>query len=105
VTDHEPYTYVTTIIQDGVARLGIDFHTSDVLVQALRARDIRPFLHLSTPEAQVTFTTTGGGPVTEQDVTLAREIFNAAVLYLADCERLRAEQPADSSDTADGVAA
>ncbi|WP_405142807.1 hypothetical protein OG589_35995 [Sphaerisporangium sp. NBC_01403] len=53
----------------------------------------------------MTFTTTGGGPVTEQDVTLARAIFNAAALYLADCERLRAEQSADSSDQAGDVAA
>jgi hypothetical protein len=105
MSEREPYTYVTTIIQDGVARLGIDFHTPDVLVQALRARSVRPFLHLSTAEAQVTFTTTGGGPVTEKDLTLAREIFNAAALYLADCERMRAEQPTDSPDKAGDIAA
>ena len=36
--------------------------------------------------------TTGGGPVTEQDVTLARQLADAAARYLADCERLHTEQ-------------
>ncbi|MBE3012292.1 hypothetical protein IL992_24315 [Microbispora sp. NEAU-D428] len=39
----------------------------------------------------MTVSTTGAGPVSAEDLDIAREIFNAAARYLADCERLHAE--------------
>ena len=66
----------------------------------------RPFLHLSSPEAQVVISTTGGGPVTDQDVTLARQIADAATRYLADCERIHAERsPPPGPESEQGKAA
>ncbi|MEV0419993.1 hypothetical protein [Streptosporangium canum] len=90
----KPYTYVTAVLRGGVIRLDVAFSTSEVGVLAAVTDNKRPFLDLATPEAQVSVSTTGGGPVTEQDVSLARDIFNAAARYLTDCERLHAEQAA-----------
>ncbi|GAA4182290.1 hypothetical protein GCM10022252_07990 [Streptosporangium oxazolinicum] len=93
MSEHKPYTYVTASIHEGVTRFNVSFYTSDMSAKALGGDGGRPFLTLSSAEAQMTVTTTGGGPVTEQDVTLAREIFTASARYLASCERLHAEQP------------
>ncbi|MER5621090.1 hypothetical protein ABT061_08610 [Streptosporangium sp. NPDC002544] len=100
MSEHKPYTYVTASIREGVTRLDVSFCTSDVSAKAFGGDGERPFLTLSSAEAQMTVTTTGGGPVTERDVTLAREIFAASARYLADCERLRAEQPTASTNQA-----
>ncbi|SFL19812.1 hypothetical protein SAMN05216275_1698 [Streptosporangium canum] len=101
---YKPYTYVTAVLRDGVTRLDVAFSTSEVGVLAAVTSNQRPFLDLSTPEAQISVSTTGAGPVTEQDVTLAREIFNAAARYLADCERLHTEQAAAALPGLDEIA-
>ncbi|GAA2876039.1 hypothetical protein GCM10010517_37100 [Streptosporangium fragile] len=87
-----PYTYLRASIDGGVTRLAVSLYTADVGVLAAVTSDRRPFLDLSTSEAQISISTTGGGPVTAQDVALAREIVTAATRYLADCEHLHAEQ-------------
>ena len=96
MSEHLPYTTspLATLDEDGT-RLGVSFHTPDLSVSCAGLPSERPFLEPSSREAQVSISTTGGGPVTEQDVTLAREIFNAAARYLADCERLHTEQSTD----------
>ncbi|MEU8200601.1 hypothetical protein [Streptosporangium sp. NPDC049046] len=93
MSEHKPYTYVTASIHEGLTRFDVSFCTSDMSAKAFGGDGERPFLTLSSAEAQMTVTTTGGGPVTERDVTLAREIFAASARYLADCERLHTEQP------------
>ncbi|MCG5219610.1 hypothetical protein [Streptosporangium sp. KLBMP 9127] len=86
---HQPYTYVTVSLRpDKAPRVGVSFNTHDVRVCTLTTGGTRPYLDLTTREANVSISTSGAGPVTDQDVTLAREIFNAAARYLADCERL-----------------
>ncbi|WP_433250470.1 hypothetical protein ACQPYK_04210 [Streptosporangium sp. CA-135522] len=94
MSEHLPYTIASVSLDEDGTRLSISFNTPEVLVTALGAQRERPFLSLSTTEANVTITTTGSGPVTERDVTLARKIADAAARYLADCEQLHAAQAA-----------
>ncbi|MCA2229015.1 hypothetical protein [Nonomuraea aurantiaca] len=95
---NQPYTYTTLAMYgNDKPQLSVHFHTSDMRVGTLLVEGLRPVVHLSTCEADVMISTTGGGPVTDQDVSLARELLDAATRYLADCERLRADQ--SSSDT------
>ncbi|WP_283139825.1 hypothetical protein [Rhizohabitans arisaemae] len=97
MSGHDPYTYVTATIGNGRTRLDVSFHTAKLDVHAFVVGNRRPCLDLSSEEALVSITTTGcGQPVTEQDVALARKIFNAAARYLADCERLHAAQQTDA---------
>ncbi|WP_433372388.1 hypothetical protein [Streptosporangium sp. CA-115845] len=108
MSEHKPYTYVTASIREGVTRFDVSFCTSEVSAKAFGGDGERPFLTLSSTEAQMTVTTTGGGPVTERDVNLAREIFTAAARYLADCERLHTEQstnPHQADESEQGKAA
>ncbi|MEV5743021.1 hypothetical protein AB0L30_23435 [Microbispora rosea] len=89
-------------------RIGISFYAS---ITRARARVLesgrpylvlesgRPYLVLESDEADVTVSTTGAGPVTSEDLDTAREIFNAAARYLADCERMHADHT-QATDTA-----
>ncbi|MER6949978.1 hypothetical protein ABZ297_44620 [Nonomuraea sp. NPDC005983] len=96
----DPYTYVTLSVHgDEKPQMHVSFHTPEISVNLLTVEDVRPVLHLSTREADVMISTTGAGPVTDHDVTLAREIFNAAAQYLADCERLYSGQSATGKAT------
>ncbi|MEV0169321.1 hypothetical protein [Nonomuraea fuscirosea] len=90
--EHLPYTRAVVTVDEDSTRLDTSFRTPHLSVTVLGTDGGRPFLHLSSREAQVVISTTGGGPVTEQDVTLARQIADAATRYLADCERLHIEQ-------------
>ncbi|MFC4062393.1 hypothetical protein ACFOWE_29180 [Planomonospora corallina] len=92
MSEHEPYTFASVSIEEDRTRLAVSFKTPYLSVLALRAGDTRPFLTLASSEAEVTVTTTGGGPVTGDDVSLARELVKVATRYLADCERLHAER-------------
>lgn len=93
----EPYTYVTMSIRpERSPHVGISFSTPHLRVHASLIGDGRPLLYLCSHEADVSISTTGAGQVTSADLALAREIFNAAARYLADCERLHDEQAADS---------
>ncbi|MEV0353133.1 hypothetical protein AB0H88_45890 [Nonomuraea sp. NPDC050680] len=95
-----PYTYVTlSMTQAQTPRLIVSFHTSEVGVRAHVIDERRPYLAFSTPEADVSVSTTGGGPVTNADLILARDIYSAAARYLADCERLHIEQSATGKAT------
>ncbi|MFB4280721.1 hypothetical protein ACBJ59_35910 [Nonomuraea sp. MTCD27] len=98
-----PYTYVTLSLRpESTPHVGVSFHTPGLKVRAgLLLSSPRPYLELYSTEANVHISTTGAGPVTEADLTTAREIFNAAARYLADCEHLHAEQSAeDAGDSA-----
>ncbi|MEV0234700.1 hypothetical protein [Nonomuraea sp. NPDC050786] len=97
----EPYTYVTLSMPraDQRSHLTVSFHTDEVHVLARVIDERRPYLAFSTPEANFSVSTTGGGPVTDADLALAQDIFNAAARYLADCERLYTEQPATGKST------
>lgn len=93
MSGHEPYTYVTLTLQPNKpARLNVSFHTTDLQVFAGLIDETRPYLDVSSKEACVSVSTTG--VVTAEDVNTAREIFNAAARYLAECERLHTEQSA-----------
>ncbi|MET8050614.1 hypothetical protein ABZU75_23745 [Streptosporangium sp. NPDC005286] len=92
MSEHLPYTRAVVTFDEDGTRLDTSFRTPYLSVTVLGAEGGRPFLHLSSCEAQVIISTTGGGPVTERDVTLARQIAEAAARYLADCERLHTEQ-------------
>ncbi|WP_433436283.1 hypothetical protein [Nonomuraea sp. CA-141351] len=96
----EPYTYVTlSMSRDSTPHLGISFHTPELRVRSgLLRSDVRPYLSLSSSEADVHVSTTAAGPVTDADLDTARDIFNAAARYLAECERLHAEQSATPKD-------
>ncbi|MGN9787177.1 hypothetical protein ACTMTF_37535 [Nonomuraea sp. ZG12] len=103
MSEHRPYTYVTLSLRpDSEPHVGVSFHTPRLKVSAgLLVSTPRPYLEFSSQEANVHISTTGAGPVTDADLNIAREIFNAAARYLADCECLHAEQPAkDATDTA-----
>lgn len=98
-----PYTYVTLSLRpEATPHVGVSFHTPGLKVRAgLLLNSPRPYLELYSTEANVHISTTGAGPVTDADLATAREIFNAAARYLADCEQLHAEQSAeDAGDSA-----
>ena len=99
-----PYTYVTRTMQpDSAPRLAVAFHTPGLRVSAgLLFNNPRPYLEICSRDANVHISTTGAGPVTDADVSTAREIFAAAARYLADCERLHTEQSATSTESAAG---
>jgi len=90
--EYPPYTRAVVTLDEDGTRLDTSFRTPYLSVRALGAENGRPFLSLSSREAQVVISTTGGGPVTERDVILARQIAEASARYLADCERLHTEQ-------------
>ncbi|MGW5262283.1 hypothetical protein ACWEQG_15005 [Microbispora sp. NPDC004025] len=97
---HGPYTYVSMSIDPGQrSRIGISFYASITRARARVLESGRPYLVLESDEADVTVSSTGAGPVTAEDLDIAREIFNAAARYLADCERLHAEH-IQATDTA-----
>ncbi|TDD49726.1 hypothetical protein E1286_13525 [Nonomuraea terrae] len=101
--EHTPYTYVTVSLRpESTPHVGVSFHTSGLKVRAgLLLSSPRPYLELCSYEANVHVSTTGAGPVTDADLAVAREIFTAAARYLAECEQLHAEQPAqDASEPA-----
>ncbi|MEU8277545.1 hypothetical protein ACFYOK_18095 [Microbispora bryophytorum] len=89
---HGPYTHVSMSIDPGERlRIGISFYASINRARARVLESGRPYLVLESDEADVTVSTTGAGRVTADDLDIARQIFNAAARYLADCERLHAE--------------
>ncbi len=103
MSEHRPYTYVTLSLRpDSDPHVGVSFHTPRLRIRAgLLTSNPRPYLEFVSHEANVHISTTGAGPVTDADLGIAREIFNAAARYLADCECLHAEQPAKgATDTA-----
>ncbi|MBE3016302.1 hypothetical protein IL992_45235 [Microbispora sp. NEAU-D428] len=88
-----PYTHLSMSIDPGERpRIGISFYASITRARARVLESGRPYLVLESDEADVTVSTAGAaGPVTADDLDIAREIFNAAARYLADCERIHAE--------------
>ncbi|MFG1708693.1 hypothetical protein ACFLIM_36400 [Nonomuraea sp. M3C6] len=101
-----PYTYVTLSMRpDSAPHVGVSFHTPGLRVSAgMLLSNPRPYLEFSSSEADVHISTTAAGPVTDADLATAREIFNAAARYLADCERLHVEPSATSKDADDTAA-
>ncbi|MBB6346787.1 hypothetical protein FHU36_003296 [Nonomuraea muscovyensis] len=96
-----PYTYVTLSMPRGDdPRLTVSFHTGAVRVHTSVIDERRPYLSLSTPEANVSVSTTGDGPITDADLSLARDIYAAAAQYLADCEHLHTQQQATDQTAA-----
>ncbi|WP_182897907.1 hypothetical protein [Microbispora sp. H10830] len=95
-----PCTHVSMSIDPGQhPRIGISFCASINRARARVLESGRPYLVLESDEADVTVSTTGAGPITAEDLDIARQIFNAAARYLADCERIHAEQ-AQACDSA-----
>ncbi|MET8145370.1 hypothetical protein ABZU32_34145 [Sphaerisporangium sp. NPDC005288] len=98
-----PYTYITVTLEpDRDPRVSVAYHTGALRIRAAVIDDERPYLSMEAGRGMVSISTTGAGPVTDQDITVARELFAAAARYLADCERLRDAQtdPAGPSETA-----
>ncbi|GAA2208430.1 hypothetical protein GCM10009850_038880 [Nonomuraea monospora] len=95
----QPYTYVTMSLRpDSTPHVGVSFYISGLRVNAgTLVGNPRPYLEFSSREANVHISTTGAGPVTDADLSTAREIFNAAARYLADCERLHTDQATDAA--------
>ncbi|MEW9531907.1 hypothetical protein [Microbispora sp. NPDC049125] len=102
-----PYTFVNMSMDPGQRpRISVSFYTSGLRLRARVLESGRPYLALESDEVEVSVSTTGAGPVTTADVEVARQIFNAAARYLADCQRLHAESPELSdSDAQAGNAA
>jgi hypothetical protein len=102
-----PYTYVTVAIQRGeTPHLDVGFYDGDQLrVSASVIDGRRPYLSISTREADVAVSSTACGPVTDADVQAARRIFDGAARYLAECERLHAEQAEHSEQAGQGSGA
>jgi hypothetical protein len=101
---HDPYTYITLSLDQGTEpRMSVSFHTAALSVVAGVTDKQRPYLFLSSREASVHLSTVGGGPVTDADLAVARELSSAATRYLAECERLHTAQSARAS--AGGTAA
>ncbi|MFB4267256.1 hypothetical protein [Nonomuraea sp. GTA35] len=103
MSEHRPYTYVTLSMRpDSAPHVGVSFHTPRLQIRAgLLVSNPRPYLEFVSHEANVHISTSGAGPVTDADLDIAREIFNAAARYLADCELLHAEESAkDATGTA-----
>ncbi|MGI5493642.1 hypothetical protein [Microtetraspora malaysiensis] len=102
---HTPYTYVTMSIDPGKPpRLTVSFYTPDLRVGASVLDSGRPYLSIESNEADIAASTSGAGPVTATDVDIARQIFNAAARYLADCERLHDEQQSATPPASDEAA-
>ncbi|MGW0202090.1 hypothetical protein [Nonomuraea sp. NPDC003201] len=101
-----PYTYVTLSMRpDDAPHLGVSFYTPRLRVSSgLLLSNPRPFLEFTSHEAHVHISTTGAGRVTDADLATAREIFNAAARYLADCERLHTDQSATDKTATDTAA-
>ena len=101
----DPYTYVTVSIESaGASRIGVSFYTPELRVTAGVLDLGRPYLDITSPTANVTISTSGAGPVTSTDLEVARQIFNAAARYLADCERLHTgHESADSGTVSPSV--
>ncbi|MEU8268536.1 hypothetical protein AB0B89_15370 [Sphaerisporangium sp. NPDC049002] len=100
----DPYTYITVSVgPDRAPRVGVAFYTGELRIYTATLGDTRPLLSFGAAEGDVSISTTGAGPVTEQDVTVARELFQAAARYLADCERLYAAH-LDQTDTSETAA-
>ncbi|MBF8192164.1 hypothetical protein ITP53_42105 [Nonomuraea sp. K274] len=101
-----PYTYVTLSMRpESAPQLGVSFYTHGLRVSAgMLHSNPRPYLELSSREANVHISTTAAGPVTDADVSTAREIFNAAARYLTECERMHAEQSTATKDADDTAA-
>ncbi|WP_157249006.1 hypothetical protein [Nonomuraea typhae] len=95
MTTSAPYTYVTVSMHpDAPSRVSVSFHTPHIRARSWAGDSGKPFLDLSSDEATVTISTTGAGPVTDQDLELATDLFNAAARYLALCEHLHAKDEA-----------
>lgn len=93
----DPYTDVRLLLSSGhPANVGIAFYSPDVRASAWVLESGRPYFAISSPSVDVTISTTAAGPVTPRDVEIARQIAQAASRYLAECERLIEQQPADS---------
>lgn len=90
-----PYTYITLSMQpDEPTQLNVTLYSSHLQARSSVINEHRPYLSITSRDAKVAVSTTGGGPVTDADLATAREIFTAAAQYLADCERLHADQTA-----------
>ncbi|MFC7381865.1 hypothetical protein [Sphaerisporangium rhizosphaerae] len=100
---YRPYTYVTVTLEpDRDPRVSVTYHTGELRIRTAVIDGKRPYLSMEAARGMVSISTTGAGPVTDQDITVARELFTAAARYLADCERLQAAQtdPAGPCETA-----
>ncbi|WP_405088306.1 hypothetical protein [Microbispora sp. NBC_01389] len=85
----DPYTYVTLSLNPGApANVGISLYSTEVRAQASVLDSGRPYFAITSSNVDVTVSTIAAGPATPRDVEIARQIFQAASRYLADCERL-----------------
>ncbi|MEU8394931.1 hypothetical protein AB0C28_07075 [Nonomuraea sp. NPDC048892] len=75
------YTYIETGDDQAVA---VSFYDARVRAWTgvVQPEYGRPYLHIGTSLAEVTISTTGGGPVTPADVEAARRIARAAATYM-----------------------
>lgn len=95
MTDHDPYTYISVALAPKEdPSVNVSFHDAEMWIRATVLADRRPLLHMSCGKASVSISTTGAGPVNDADLATARTLFEAAKQYLADCERLHADQAA-----------
>jgi hypothetical protein len=92
VSEHEPYTHLRAAIDGGITCLDVSFYTPDLAVSVFCVDQVRACLDISSADGQVIISSTGGGPVTERDIALARELAHAGARYLAECERLYAKR-------------
>lgn len=76
-----PYTYIASTGKGGCS-YGVSFYDARLRASAgVVAEEFRPYLYLGTRNAEVTVSTTGGGPVSLADVETAERILRAAKRY------------------------
>ncbi|MFI7440796.1 hypothetical protein [Nonomuraea indica] len=90
------YSYTTISIDTGEEpRITVALHPdASARVAYYPTNSSRPFIDIEHAGARVIIGTGPDAKVTEQHVTFARHLLDAAAAFLADCERLHAEQRA-----------
>ncbi|NUW43642.1 hypothetical protein [Nonomuraea rhodomycinica] len=90
------YSYTTiNVTSDGEPRIRVSLYPDErARVEYYPAERGCPFLNIEHAGARVSIGLTHGSEVAEQHVRFARGLLDAAAAFLADCERLHAEQPA-----------
>ncbi|WP_214415593.1 hypothetical protein [Sphaerisporangium fuscum] len=96
------YSYTTiTMVPGESPRVGMHLYPDETAtVRYFPPRDTpAAFIGIDFADSQVNIGLTRDTSVTDAQVKFARELFNAAAAFLADCERLRDEHAAgDSSE-------
>ncbi|MBB5776772.1 hypothetical protein [Nonomuraea jabiensis] len=91
------YSYTVIRVQPDVeTHIGVSIYPDALAeVKYFPAKDnSHAFINITHGVADVTIGTTNNAEITNEHITFARQLLDAAAAFLADCERLHAEQQA-----------